>query len=214
LPLSSGSDSVCPQSRPSTGMMGPPPLPARVSDLRPGSARTTSLDSDLPPLRQPTIVGDAVRPVSPMQHRPHTPISPREEHARRAHAATVYEDQPQSLPASSSPHTYTSSTPTIPIETRQPSVIGSATQSRPQSIPAGVFASPPASENRARTGSNFTSTLLNGSEDALKAYATQSDDRRELALNDFFFKALQDDNFMTLVQDVEKSYARIGLGGW
>ena len=56
LPGSSGSDTARPSSRPSTSMMGPPPLPARVNDLRPESGRPKSRELELPPLPKPTVL--------------------------------------------------------------------------------------------------------------------------------------------------------------
>jgi hypothetical protein len=58
IPRSSGSDTARPSSRPSTAMMGPPPLPARVASLRPPSSRSIALEAELPPLPKPTILSD------------------------------------------------------------------------------------------------------------------------------------------------------------
>lgn len=212
LPRSSGSDSVRPRSRPSTGMMGPPPLPARVSDLRPGSARATNLDSELPPLRQPTIVDDTTRPVSPAQQRPHTPTAPAKGRAKPAQATALYEDQ-LSFSPTSSPQAYPTPALTSPA-TRPLSAISSAAQDRRQSESPGVFASPPASGRKDRIDHTTAPALFHNTEAGLKAYAMQSEDGRRAALNDFIFKALDSDEFLTLVEDVETSWARLGLGRW
>jgi hypothetical protein len=213
LPMSSGSDSVRPTSRPSTGMMGPPPLPARVSDLRPGSAHTMSLDSELPPFRQPTIAGETVRPVSPVQQRPHTPMVPTKGCAKLTQATTVYEDH-SSFPPTSSPQTYPTPASTSPAATRPLSAISNGTQSRRQSASPGVFPSSPASGGKDRPNYTTAPAILSDSGTTLEAYAMQSADGRKAALNDFIFKSLDSDDFLILVEDMETSWARLGLGRW
>ena len=42
----------------------------------------------------------------------------------------------------------------------------------------------------------------------------QSDDGRKAALNDFILKALDSNDFLTLVEDMETNWARLGLGTW
>lgn len=207
LPGSSGNDSNRPQSRPSTALMGPPPLPTRVSDLRPGSARTSSLDSELPPLRQPTIVSEATR-ASPMQQRPLTPISPAKVGSKPAQTTAIYEEQQGLSPTSSSPHAHPTSV------TRPLSAVSSATRNRRQSASPGVFPSPPASGSKNRIDRTLDPALAGNNENALKAYAMQSDDGRRAALNDFILKSLDNNDFLTLVEDMETNWARLGLGTW
>ena len=89
LPRSSGSDTV----RPSTGLMGPPPLPARVAILRPNSAQASFQDSDLPPLPLPTVIESA------RQRPPHTPTSDSHAFGRASNAILEESD----MPSSSSP---------------------------------------------------------------------------------------------------------------
>jgi hypothetical protein len=96
LPRSSGSDTVRPSSRPSTGLMGPPPLPARVATLRPSSAQASFPDSELPPLPQPTVVENT------RQRSPHTPTSDAGAFARASNA--IFEES--NTPSSSSPLPY------------------------------------------------------------------------------------------------------------
>jgi hypothetical protein len=210
LPPSSGSD-YRPHSRPSTGVMGPPPLPTRVSDLRPGSARTASLDSELPPLRQPTIVTDTGKKTS-AQQRPLTPMPHFKGHSKPARIPTICEEQDSFAPALSSPQAYPTPAPTSPLATRPLNALGSGAQNRPGSASLGVFASSPASADR--PGRAIALPHSRDAENALKAYAMQSDDRREAALNSFIFKSLDDNNFLTLVEDVETNWARLGLGSW
>ena len=213
LPTSSGNDSNRPQSRPSTALMGPPPLPTRVSDLRPGSARTASLDSELPPLRQPTIVTDAAK-TSPTQSRPLTPLPSLGARSRPAQNPKVHEDQQNVSPTSSSPQAYPTPAATSPIATQPLSTISSAAQNRHQITSPGIFPNRPASTGKDQIDHAVASTIPNDADSALKAYTMQSDDGRRAALNEFIFKALDSDDFLTLVEDMETSWARLGLGRW
>lgn len=213
LPPSSGSDNNRPDSRPSTGVMGPPPLPTRVSDLRPSSARATSLDNELPPLRQPTIVTDTGKKAS-AQQRPLTPMPSSGGHSNPAQTPTICEEQISFAPALSSPQAYPTPAPSSPLATRPLSALDSGAENRLGSASPGVFASPPASANRGRTGRPIALPHSQDAKDALKAYAMQSDDGRKAALNGFIFKSLDDNNFITLVEDMETNWARIGLGTW
>jgi hypothetical protein len=40
----------------------------------------------------------------------------------------------------------------------------------------------------------------------------QSDEGRRAALNEFIFRQLESDDFLTLVEDMEASWARVALG--
>jgi hypothetical protein len=211
LPNSSGSDNNRPHSRPSTGFMGPPPLPSRVSDLRPGSARTASLESELPPLRLPTIVTDTTE-KTPTKQRPHTPLPPSRGRTKPAQVPTIFEEQHSFTPALSSPQTLPTPVATSPLATRPLSALSSDAQSRPAS--PGVFASPPTSASRDRTDHTTVPAFSRDAGNSLKAYAMQSDDRRKAALNSFIFKSLDDNNFLTLVEDMETNWTRLGLGTW
>ncbi|KAF2621614.1 hypothetical protein BU25DRAFT_415995 [Macroventuria anomochaeta] len=213
LPTSSGSDNNRPRSRPSTGIMGPPPLPSRVSDLRPGSARTISLDSELPPLRQPTIVADTTK-TTPAQQRPHTPLSPSRGRSKSTQPTTIYENQQTFSPTSSSPQAYPTPASTSPSATRPLSAVSSGAQNRRQSASPGVFASPSASGGKDPTDLTLESAFAGDTVNDLKAYAMQSDDGRRVALNNFIFKSLDSNDFLTLVEDMETNWARLGLGTW
>lgn len=212
-PTSSGSDNNRPCSRPSTGIMRPPPLPTRVSDLRPGSARTISLDSELPPLRQPTIVSDTAK-KTPAQQRPHTPLPPSRGRSKPVQATTICEDQHSFTPASSSPQAYPTPAVTSPLRTRPLSALSNDAQHRPGSASPGVFTSFSASGSRDQIDRTTAPAYSRDAENALKTYAMQSDDGRRAALNNFIFKSLDDNNFLTLVEDMETNWARLGLGTW
>ncbi|KZM26032.1 uncharacterized protein EKO05_0005868 [Ascochyta rabiei] len=213
LPTSSGNDSNRPQSRPSTGLMGPPPMPNRVSDLRPGSARNAAFDSDLPPLRLPTIVPDIAK-TSPVHQRPLTPLPPARSPPKPAQTTTTYEEQ-QPLPsASSSPHAYPTPTSTSPVAARPLSAASSASQNQREPASPSAFTSSPARGSKDRSDRAHAPVRSDDTENALRAYAMQSDDKRTAALNSFIFKSLDDNNFVTLVEDMEMNWARLGLGTW
>lgn len=213
LPTSSGSDNNGPSSRPSTGIMGPPPLPSRLSDLRPGSACTVSSDSELPPLRQPTIIADTTK-KTPVQHRPHTILPRSTGRSKPTQATSIYEDQQSVSPASLPPQTYPTPAATSPSTTRPLSPVSSGAQNGRQSTLLGISASPSTSGSNDQTDRTLNSFLSGDSESALKAYAMQSGDGRTAALNDFIFRSLDSNDFLTLVEDMETNWARIGLGTW
>ncbi|KAF3006420.1 hypothetical protein E8E13_000756 [Curvularia kusanoi] len=48
----------------------------------------------------------------------------------------------------------------------------------------------------------------------LKNYAMQSSDNRRVALDNFVLNSLDSPEFLTLVEDMETNWARIGLGTW
>ncbi|KAJ4991952.1 hypothetical protein SVAN01_02547 [Stagonosporopsis vannaccii] len=212
LPTSSGSDINRPRSRPSTGFMGPPPLPSRVSDLRPGSARAAGLDSGLPPLRQPTIISDTPK-KPPSQQRPHTPRPASGEHSKSGQGMVVHEDT-SLLPASSSPQVYPSPMATSPLAPQPFSLVNKSAQNRRPSVPPIMFASSTASPSKSQADRALDSFLSSDVETALKTYAIQSDDARRAALDNFILKSLDDRDFLTLVEDMEANWARIGLGTW
>lgn len=209
LPTSSGSDNNRPHSRPSTGFMGPPPLPSRVSDLRPGSARAAGLDSELPPLRQPTLVAETTKKPQSEQ-RPHTPRPSSKGHAKSVQATTTYKD----LEASSSPQAYRTSATVSPLAPHFLSPISSAVQTRHPFVSPTLSTSPDASGSKVHIDRASDPIPSTHGECALKAYATQSDEVRRAALNSFILKNLDNNDFLTLVEDMEINWARIGLGTW
>ena len=92
FPRSAGSDGSRPSSRPST-MMGPPPLPARVTSLRPASARAATQEMELSPLPRPTIV-DSVQQQPSWMRPPRTP--------NQDQPIPIYDDQENRASSSSS----------------------------------------------------------------------------------------------------------------
>src|SRR5690242_883078 len=212
LPTSSGSDHNRPCSRPSTGYMGPPPLPSRVSDLRPGSARAAGLDSELPPLRQPTMVTETTKKPS-SQQRPHTPRPSSRGHSKSGQNLAIFEDQSFS-PASSSPRSYPTPVATSPSAPRPFSPISNGAENGHSLAPPFTFASSPATVSKDQSDRALHSFVSSDTGNALKAYAMQSDDARRAALDNFILKSLDNRDFLTLVEDMEANWARIGLGTW
>ncbi|KAJ8118445.1 hypothetical protein OPT61_g586 [Boeremia exigua] len=212
-PTSSGSDHNRPRSRPSTGFMGPPPLPSRVSDLRPGSARAASSDSELPPLRQPTIIVDSTKKMT-VQQRPHTPIPCSRSHSKPAPATAIYEEPQSFSPVSSSPQAYPTPAATSPSARRPFSPLNSDGPNKGSSASPNASASLSASRNKTHVDRMLGSSSFGDTKNALKAYAMQSDDSRKAALDNFILNSLDNHDFLTLVEDMEVNWARIGLGTW
>ncbi|KAH6633429.1 hypothetical protein C7974DRAFT_423772 [Boeremia exigua] len=213
LPTSSGSDNNRPRSRPSTGFMGPPPLPSRVSDLRPSSARAVSLDSDLPPLRQPTMIPDTAK-KPPVEQRPHTPRPYSRGHSKPAQATAMYEDQQDISQNSLSPQAYSTPATSSPSATRPFTPVNSGAQNQRSFTSPNAFVSSSASKSKDQISHTLDSFLSGDAERTLNAYAMQNDDGRRAALDKFIFNSLDSNDFLTLVEDMEVNWARIGLGTW
>lgn len=213
LPTSSGSDHNRSSSRPSTALMGPPPLPSRVSDLRPSSARAVSLDGELPPLRQPTIVAETARTISICQ-RPSSPLPPPTLLPKSEQPIPVHEDRHAYSPASSSPQTYSTFRPTSRSTSRPFTPISNRTPDLSKSTQPKAFTPPATFRDKAQADRTYNPFLSAEDENALKAYAMQSGDGRKAALDDFILRSLDNDDFLKLVEDMEANWARIGLGMW
>lgn len=217
-PHSSGSDSAQPSSRPSTSLMGPPPLPARVANLRPSSSRTASQDTELPPLPKPTVLDTAQQQPSWMQQPPRTP---NQDHIATQGAPTPtleeQENRPYSNPSpgssGSSPLSFNRPSSSMLSPNRPINGLSSDAQHQrrstslsPLSTPT-TMASPSTEKGFAPDGSTVAAAV-----DNLAAYAMQPAEGRRAALNEFIFQHLEDENFITLLEDVETCWARTGLG--
>ncbi|KAG9201080.1 hypothetical protein G6514_005992 [Epicoccum nigrum] len=210
LPTSPGSEANLSSSRPSTAIMGPPPLPSRVSDLRPSSTRAVGSDKELLPLRQPTIVGEAggtpsasLRPTSPLTHLPgrseltQAPVS--------TEGRSSFSQYSSSLEASPGPRIFRSAArPLTPVS-------GDVLNQDPAVSPR-TYSTP--STNRDQNDRDPNLCFSDDAENQLKMYAMQSSASRKAALDDFILKNLNSDDFLTLVQDMEANCARIGLDKW
>ncbi|KAG9188996.1 hypothetical protein G6011_05864 [Alternaria panax] len=198
-PRSSGSDSV----RPSTGTMGPPPLPAHVASGRPSSSRSaTSKEIEPPPLPQPTVVSKTACEKLAMQQ----PRTPNQGHYNSQHAKTsphegVENRSPFASSPISSPLSFTKLSSTVSPNPLGP--LGNAAQNTYLTTFQNGPDKPPTSAAGHRTGVN---------EDGLAAYAMQPDEGRRAVLNEFVFHHLESDDFLTLVQDMETAWARVAMG--
>ncbi|XP_014557633.1 hypothetical protein COCVIDRAFT_96572 [Bipolaris victoriae FI3] len=196
-PKSSGSDSGrASDSRPSTGLMGPPALP-RSAAQRPGSSRSAnSKDVELPPLPQPTVIDKVGRGKQPMRQPPHTPN----------------QDQNLFQRAQTSPNNHSghASSPTA-FSSPLSSPLSFANSSSPNSVLL---------QNHISEASHHISNVLVASGttpgandiERLAAYTMQPDEARRAALNEFIFRHLESDEFLTLVEDMETAWARVALG--
>jgi len=59
--------------------------------------------------------------------------------------------------------------------------------------------------------SNPDATSSANENDQLATYAMQSDEGRRAALNEFVYRHLESDDFLTLVQDMEATWARVAM---
>jgi hypothetical protein len=215
LPRSAGSDSVRPSSRPSSVMMGPPPLPARVASLRPPSNRAVNPEAELPPLPKPTVISSAQQQPSWMQNPPRTPdqdqITPP---SAQIPVIDDQENRPQSSSSqNSSPLSYKRASSMVVPNTRPLSSLGSAAQNGRRTESQSSQSMPPTS-NTLRQGHvlhDKSDAAEAAPNDDLATYALQSAEGRRAALNEFLFRHLEDPNFLTLLEDMETCWARAGL---
>lgn len=214
-PRSAGSDDARPNSRLSTGLMGPPPLPQRVASLRPASSRAAT-DAELPPLPKPTIVNSAQQQPSWMRQAPRTPEN---DHTTSSGTQEAYGDtqenrSPTSSSSNFSPLAYKRASSNTSPPNRPLSSLSDSSQNRPHTdSPSSQLSSPisqtiPKIHVHAETSNQSN---LNLSTD-LSDYAMQPEEGRRAALNEFLFKNLENDNFLTLLEDMETCWARAGLG--
>jgi hypothetical protein len=218
-PLPSGNDGTRPSSRPSTGLMGPPPLPARVTDLRPSSSRGANKEIELPPLPQPTVVSKTALGKQAMQQPPRTPNQDQNTHLRSwtSPMEGIENHSPlSSSPASaSSPLSLRRSSSNALSAPRPLSELSNAAQNLRRTMSQNAPATPPTSDAIFQDSSAYGAIPNIGAtddQDGLAAYAMQSDEGRRAALNEFVFRHLESDDFLTLVEDMETAWARTGLG--
>lgn len=220
-PRSADSDTNRPSSRPSSVMMGPPPLPARVTSLRTPSSRAAHPEVELPPLPKPTIISTAQAQPSWMQQQ-QPPRTPNQDDITPPSAQPqVYEDQENRPMTSSSPNSsplsYKRASTSVPQSTRPLSSLSSTEQNRRRTESQSPHSTPPTSEEQFRLTvekerEREREREAPGSEN-LAAYAMQPADGRRAALNEFLFEQLQDDGFIALLEDMETCWARAGMGG-
>ncbi|KAH7383340.1 hypothetical protein BKA66DRAFT_584969 [Pyrenochaeta sp. MPI-SDFR-AT-0127] len=214
LPRSSGSDTVRPPSRPLTSMMGPPPLPARVTSLRPSSSLGIGQDAELPPLPQPTVITKSASLVPVMQQLPRTPNQDQDASIRRSPHAETDNQRPLSSNPASSPLSFTTPSSTAFPMSRPLSMHNSTTQNVRQSTSKPALAAPPIFQATCddSTVSRVAPELSAGGNNILAAYVAQPEEERRAALNEFVFQNLENDDFLKLVEDMETCWARVALG--
>ena len=216
-PRSSGSDSVTLSSRPSTGLMGPPPLPAYAGIRRPSSSRgASSKEIELPPLPRPTVVPKITQAKQTMQQPPRTPNQ--DQTPQRVKTSPHDGIENQSPLNSSSPfHTPLSTNRSSPTIMSMPQPLG-ALSNAAQNLRRVMSYDAPATPTTfvsPHQGSGMSGTGATGEKsdkDALAAYVSQSDKGRRAALNEFIFRNLENDDFLTLVEDMETAWARAAFG--
>lgn len=214
VPSSSGSDSVRPHSRPSTGLMGPPPLPVRVTNLQPASSRGTIPEPELYLMPQPTLTTSPHQQV-PIQRAPRTPEQNQGIHASTIPDATDYlqpasrwrcsSPSPLSLPAQAGPMGRSSLGSVSPPRT-------DGKLARPSTLHS-IHAAPLPSDGlwSDLTAAKMPSILPLEHHDTLKSYAAQSEEKRRIALDGFILRHLESDDFMLLLQDMEVCFPRVAL---
>lgn len=222
-PPSSGSDTFRPPSRPSTGLMGPPPLPVRVNSLRPASARDGAMETDLLQLSLPLLSTKfgSRQQAAKKSPPPHTPDTSQNECLDLRHFS--HRDIESQRPSTLSSHNSAFPGPSPSLIRRSNSVFSTVGVSdSPGSVPQGsrqatllnTPATPPTSETMQHKHSvpSASRTVNDCDVDGLRAYTMQSEDQRRTALNEFIFQYLENDDFLTLVEDMEACWARVALG--
>jgi hypothetical protein len=218
MPRSAGSDRSRPSSRPSTGLMGPPPLPQRVASLRPASSRAANSQLELPPLPKPTLITGAQQTPSWMQQPPGTPNQDQSPPPSSQASPNMYEDKENRPPSSSSsyfsPLSYKRSASNMSPSTLPLSNLSDVAQKRRRTESTSTLSTPPTSSTfHQNSMPNETSGVLQLAADkALANYAMQSPEVRQAGLNEFIFKHLEDDNFIILCEDMSGCWGLAGLG--
>ncbi|KAK7183675.1 hypothetical protein DPSP01_009537 [Paraphaeosphaeria sporulosa] len=216
---STGKSSTRPGSRPLSGVMGPPTLPAaaRAGTKRPNSRAGSSHSTELPPLRKPTYISKAltsqpakldVGPGSALNARdmvrPQSAI-PQNDYTAMQH---IMSSAPVLTPKTPRP---ASSYSTATMET-----LGILHNNNNDDSPletSAALGTPPGSDMNMLESSPTEHQGDSGQHtEELATYAQQSNESRLNDLNNFIFQHLQDDNFLTLVDDMQMTWARIGTG--
>jgi hypothetical protein len=212
MPRSAGSDGSRPSSRPSTGLMGPPPLPQRVASLRPASSRTANSELELPPLPKPTLSAGAQQQPLWMQQPPRTPNQDQSPPPSSQAFPNLSEDKENRPPSSSSSNF-------SPLSHKRPAIgplssPSDMAQRMHHTESHSALSTPPTSNtfHQPQLSTGTCGVLQLGAGSDLANYALQSPEDRRAGLNEFIFKHLEDDNFITLVEDMEACWGRVGLG--
>ncbi|KAI4621057.1 hypothetical protein J4E83_005420 [Alternaria metachromatica] len=175
----------------------------------------TSKEIELPPLPQPTVISKTARGKQPMQQPPRTPNQDQYSPARAKtspHGGIENQSPLTSSPISSPLSFKRSSFSAIPT----PQSLGErsyAAQNLHHNMSYSGFDTPPTSVagHRGVSMSNPGATSSVNEHDQLATYAMQSDEGRRAALNEFVYRHLESDDFLTLVQDMETAWGRIAM---
>ena len=220
-PRSSGSDTVRSPDRPSTGLMGPPALPSRAPCGRPGSSRSANSKAfELPPLPQPTVIEKTARGKKSMQQPPRTPNQDHNvfQRAKTSPYNGIENQQPFAASSSSPTSSPLSFARSSSAAVTSPHLLSTsntaAAQNLQRTMLQNTLATPPASEATYSipNAPNAGATSGRSDTESLAAYTMQSDEGRRAALNEFVFRHLESDDFLTLVEDMETAWARVALG--
>lgn len=212
-PRSSGSDTGRSSDRPLTGSMGPPALP-RSATQRPGSSRgVRSEDIELPPLPQPTVISK----LNSGKQQPLRSPSQDQNSFQRAKTspANRLENESSSSALSSplsSPLTLKKTSPPALTPAQIHSTPGSKLQASTLEHRNHTPTFPGANHQTSNASGATSSTLGTDDAERLAAYTMQTDEGRRAALNEFIFRHLENEDFLTLVEDMETAWARVALG--
>ncbi|KAJ4295411.1 hypothetical protein N0V90_007423 [Kalmusia sp. IMI 367209] len=210
-PESRGNESIRSESRPMSGVMGPPVLPASaLAGATRANPRVDSQITGLPPLRKPTylsssLVGQAANPLSNLgdedSMRPQSAMT-----SNNYSAMQQIMSSPPVLTPTLRPATSSITTTRSPLSAN----VTNADLSRSRPELSASLPTPFASDDNmlGSEGNRNNGTA----EEQLTAYAKQTNVVRVDELNDFIFQHLKDDNFLTLVDDMQMAWARIGSG--
>ncbi|KAL5422488.1 hypothetical protein PMIN04_004630 [Paraphaeosphaeria minitans] len=214
---STGNNSTRPGSRPLSGVMGPPAMPAlaRAGTKRPNSKDGSSHSTELPPLRKPTYIsktltsqaaklnagsGSALYTRDPM--RPQSAIVQNNYTAMQQMMTSAPVLTPNTPRPASSYNTATMHSRGILHNNSNSPIETTAALETPPGSDLDMLDSSPA-ENKGDSEQHV---------EELAAYAQQPNQSRVNELNNFIFQHLQDSNFLTLVDDMQMTWARIGTG--
>jgi hypothetical protein len=215
-PDSTGTNSTRPGSRPLSGVMGPPirPVSARAGAKRSNSRAGSAHGTELPPLRKPTYISKTLTAqAAKLSGGPGSILNAGD--TVRPQSAIMQNSYPamQQMMSSAPVLTPTTPRPASSYNTATTHPLSIATDSNSLTETSTAFATPPGSDfNMIESSSPTNKGEDNQHTEELAMYAQQSNESRLNELNNFIFHHLQDDNFLTLVDDMQMTWARIGTG--
>lgn len=191
------------------------PVTAHAGTKRPNSRAGSSHSTELPPLRKPTYISKTLTSQANESNAGPGSLSSARDTVRPQSAVTQSNYTAMQQMMSSAPVL----TPNIPRPTSSFDTVTMHSvgilrnnSNSPVDI-TNALQTPPGSDF------NMLDSLMTenkgGNEqhaEELATYAKQSNEKRLNELNNFIFQHLQDDNFLTLVDDMQMTWARIGTG--